>query len=56
VNFERLKLPPSNPVAKGDWVEFAEVRDKAIALLPGTKEQSVAVSGATQGSPSRGTN
>ena len=56
VNFERLKLPPSNPVAKGDWVEFAEVRDKAIALLPGTMEQSVAVSGATQGSPSRGTN
>ena len=34
VNFERLKLPPSNPVGKGDWAEFVAVRDQWVALLP----------------------
>lgn len=36
VNFERLKLPPSNPVAKKDWPEFEEARDKWMAMLPAT--------------------
>ena len=32
-NFERLGLPPSDPVAKKNWPEFAEVRDKWLPLL-----------------------
>jgi murein DD-endopeptidase MepM/ murein hydrolase activator NlpD len=34
LNFERLPLPPSEPVAKRDWNEFAVSRDRAIALMP----------------------
>jgi murein DD-endopeptidase MepM/ murein hydrolase activator NlpD len=56
VNFERLKLPPSNPVAKSDWEEFAEVRDKGIALLPTTSDHNVTASTAVQNDRARGTN
>jgi len=34
LNFERLPLPPSDPVAKRDWNEFAASRDRALALMP----------------------
>ncbi|HEV2288854.1 MAG TPA: peptidoglycan DD-metalloendopeptidase family protein [Candidatus Acidoferrales bacterium] len=34
MNFERLPLPPSQPVARRDMVEFVAVRDKEMALLP----------------------
>jgi hypothetical protein len=34
LNFERLPLPPTDPVAKGDWTEFAAERDHAYALTP----------------------
>jgi murein DD-endopeptidase MepM/ murein hydrolase activator NlpD len=34
LNFERLPLPPSDPVAKRDWNEFAVLRDHALALMP----------------------
>lgn len=34
LNFERLPLPPSDPVTKGDWPEFASARDHAIGLFP----------------------
>jgi murein DD-endopeptidase MepM/ murein hydrolase activator NlpD len=34
LNFERLPLPPSDPVVKRDWSEFAAVRDQALALMP----------------------
>jgi murein DD-endopeptidase MepM/ murein hydrolase activator NlpD len=34
LNFERLPLPPSDPVSKRDWSEFAAARDQAMALLP----------------------
>jgi murein DD-endopeptidase MepM/ murein hydrolase activator NlpD len=34
LNFERLPLPPSDPVAKRDWNEFAVLRDRALALMP----------------------
>jgi murein DD-endopeptidase MepM/ murein hydrolase activator NlpD len=34
LNFERLPLPPSNPVAKRDWNEFTSLRDHALALMP----------------------
>ena len=32
-NFERLGLPPSDPIAKKNWPEFAEVREKYLPLL-----------------------
>jgi len=32
-NFERLGLPPSDPVTKKNWPEFAEVREKWLPLL-----------------------
>ena len=34
LNFERLPLPPSEPVAKNDWNEFAAARDRALPLFP----------------------
>lgn len=34
LNFERLPLPPSDPVAKRDWDEFAALRDRALAQMP----------------------
>src|SRR5690242_16849141 len=32
-NFERLGLPPSDPVSKKNWPEFASVREKRLPLL-----------------------
>ena len=32
-NFERLGLPPSDPVAKKNWPDFAAVREKWLPLL-----------------------
>src|SRR5438552_13717340 len=32
-NFERLGLPPSDPVSKKNWPEFAEIREKYLPLL-----------------------
>ena len=32
-NFERLGLPPSDPVSKKNWPDFAAVRDKWLPLL-----------------------
>jgi len=34
LNFERLPLPPSDPISKRDWTEFAAARDHALALMP----------------------
>jgi murein DD-endopeptidase MepM/ murein hydrolase activator NlpD len=34
LNFERLPLPPANPVAKRDWKEFAAARDRDLAQMP----------------------
>jgi murein DD-endopeptidase MepM/ murein hydrolase activator NlpD len=34
LNFERLPLPPTDPVAKRDWDQFVTERDRAIALMP----------------------
>jgi len=33
-NFERLQLPPAQPVAQSDWAEFLAVREQSLALLP----------------------
>jgi murein DD-endopeptidase MepM/ murein hydrolase activator NlpD len=32
-NFEKLGLPPSDPITKKNWPEFAEVREKYLPLL-----------------------
>jgi murein DD-endopeptidase MepM/ murein hydrolase activator NlpD len=32
-NFEKLGLPPSDPVGKKNWPEFAEIREKWLPLL-----------------------
>lgn len=44
MNFERLPLPPSEPVARRDRVEFTAARDREMALLsqPGVSVASVA--------------
>jgi murein DD-endopeptidase MepM/ murein hydrolase activator NlpD len=34
VNFERLPLPPSDPISKRDMPAFAQTRDSAEALMP----------------------
>lgn len=34
LNFERLPLPPTHPVAKSDWTEFAAARDADLAHMP----------------------
>lgn len=34
MNFERLPLPPANPVARRDLAEFVSVRDQEMRLLP----------------------
>jgi murein DD-endopeptidase MepM/ murein hydrolase activator NlpD len=33
LNFERLGLPPSEPVSKKNWVEFAAVREQWVPVL-----------------------
>jgi len=32
-NFEKLGLPPSDPVAKKDWADFCAVREKWLQVL-----------------------
>ncbi len=39
LNFERLPLPPSDPVAKRDWSEFAGARDSELAQMPALATQ-----------------
>lgn len=34
LNFERLPLPPSDPITKRDWDEFAATRDAALSQMP----------------------
>ena len=35
INFEHMPLPPSDPVNKRDWTEFAVLRDKWVPMLRG---------------------
>jgi murein DD-endopeptidase MepM/ murein hydrolase activator NlpD len=39
LNFERLPLPPSEPVAKRDWNDFVGMRDIAMAQMPPSASQ-----------------
>ncbi len=34
LNFERLPLPPSDPVSKREWNDFVAMRDVAMAQMP----------------------
>jgi murein DD-endopeptidase MepM/ murein hydrolase activator NlpD len=55
VNFERMKLPPTNPVAKKDMPEFEVERDRWMALLntqqPGAVQASASPDHKEQTSP-----
>jgi murein DD-endopeptidase MepM/ murein hydrolase activator NlpD len=52
LNFERLPLPPSDPVAKRDWDEFAGMRDRAMAMMP-SLASAAGPAVAKNGSPSQ---
>lgn len=52
VNFEHLKLPPSNPVPKSEWAQFIAERDKYMALMPPADVHNAK---AQNGEPSGGT-
>ncbi len=39
-NFESLRLPPAQPVARKDWEEFVALRDKQMTLLPAREPAS----------------
>jgi len=41
-NFEKLGLPPSDPVSKKNWAEFAGVREKWLPALNGDKPAETA--------------
>jgi murein DD-endopeptidase MepM/ murein hydrolase activator NlpD len=43
LNFERLPLPPSDPVSKRDWNDFVGMRDVAMAQMPPVGSQSKTV-------------
>jgi murein DD-endopeptidase MepM/ murein hydrolase activator NlpD len=43
LNFEKLKLPSSDPIAKKDWNAFAAARDHALAEMPALKPGNGAV-------------
>jgi murein DD-endopeptidase MepM/ murein hydrolase activator NlpD len=51
LNFEKLKLPSSDPIARKDWNAFAAARDHALAEMPALKSGNAAVAQnqATQG-------
>jgi murein DD-endopeptidase MepM/ murein hydrolase activator NlpD len=53
MNFERLPLPPAQPVAHRDWSEFVSVRDREMSLLPlpGTSFASAAPAPAATANP-----
>ena len=53
LNFERLPLPPSDPIAKRDWKEFAAARDINLAKMPSLPaQQSTTLAKTIPASPS----
>jgi murein DD-endopeptidase MepM/ murein hydrolase activator NlpD len=48
-NFEKLGLPPSDPVSKKNWPEFAEVREKWLPLLKNPELLQASVEAPTAG-------
>ena len=47
-NFEKLGLPPSDPVSKKNWPEFAAVRDKWLPLLKNPELLQATMAGAQE--------
>ena len=47
LNFEKLGLPPSEPVSKKAWAEFAAIRERWLPVLahPETLQAQSAVAG-----------
>lgn len=43
LNFEKLKLPSSDPIVRRDWNSFAAARDHALAEMPALKPGNPAV-------------
>jgi len=43
LNFEKLKLPSSDPIVRKDWNAFVAARDHALAEMPASKQGSAAV-------------
>jgi len=43
LNFERMPLPPSDPVSKRDWPQFAAARDHAMSEMPALPAEHTAV-------------
>ena len=54
LNFEKLPLPPSNPIEKRDWSAFVAARDSALALMPALPSQRPALASNPANTPSRG--
>ena len=40
LNFERLPLPPSDPVSKREWNDFVAMRDVDMAQMPAVGSQA----------------
>lgn len=49
-NFEKLGLPPSDPVKKKNWPEFADLREKLLPLLKAPAPLQASVDGQPSGS------
>jgi murein DD-endopeptidase MepM/ murein hydrolase activator NlpD len=54
LNFEKLGLPPSEPVSKRDWAEFAALRAKWLPLLENAGSQQVTASSSATGALATG--
>ena len=52
LNFEKLGLPPSEPVSKENWPEFASLRQQWLSLLQNRDQLPARV--ATDALPKRG--
>jgi murein DD-endopeptidase MepM/ murein hydrolase activator NlpD len=49
LNFEKLGLPPSEPVAKKDWGEFAAAREKWLPMLESPEQKQTTASPSATG-------
>jgi murein DD-endopeptidase MepM/ murein hydrolase activator NlpD len=51
LNFLLLPLPPTDPVSKRDWNEFAAIRDGALARMPSPDQTNSQTSNAAPATP-----
>jgi len=50
-NFETLGLPPSDPVSKKDWAEFASIREKWVPMMQQSEQLQAQGQAAGSGTP-----